>query len=113
MAKRVRIDPSATDGTPRLSPLGEAEKHIQNHLVSLQPQLSSVLEKLGTQHLKTLVKYVNKQKQISRMETDDALIPRSARVAFSLNVMKKAEEPRSSYVLGTIHRSSSSLFKKV
>jgi hypothetical protein len=75
----------------RKPPKALAESFIRSHVVSLQPQLATILEKLGIQHLNLLAKAYNKATVIHRMESDPAFIPRSARLEFTLHMSKKAE----------------------
>jgi hypothetical protein len=97
-SKRVRIDAMASeptssrkDDSTRKPPKALAESFIRSHVASLQPQLATILEKLGIQHLNLLAKADNKDTMISKMESDPAFIPRSARLDFTLHMSKKAE----------------------
>jgi hypothetical protein len=96
-SKRVRIDASASMPTSsrkddqRKPPKTLAESFIRSHVVSLQPQLATILEKLGIQHVNLLAKAHSKATVIQRMEADPSFIPRSARIEFSINLSKKAE----------------------
>jgi hypothetical protein len=49
-------------------PKAVAESFIRSHVASLQPQLATILEKLGIQHLNLLAKADNKDTMISKME---------------------------------------------
>mmetsp|Transcript_6411 Transcript_6411/g.12091 ORF Transcript_6411/g.12091 Transcript_6411/m.12091 type:complete len:425 (+) Transcript_6411:357-1631(+) len=96
--KRVRIDatsaPASSGDTSAIksTPLYVADTFIKNHIVSLQPQLASILGKLGQQHASLLHKLYNKKAQITRMESDEDFIPRSARIDFKFHMSKTAEE---------------------
>lgn len=96
--KRVRIDATASepdssrkDDATRKPPKALAEAFIRSHVASLQPQLATILEKLGIQHLNLLAKADNKDTMITKMESDPSFIPRSARLEFTLHMSKKAE----------------------
>jgi hypothetical protein len=98
-SKRVRFDATSApaspgDTTPSVNntPLFIADSFIKNHVASLQPQLASILGKLGHQHVNLLHKLHNKKAQISRMEGDEDFIPRSARIDFQFHMSKHAEE---------------------
>jgi hypothetical protein len=97
--KRVRFDATSAPASPGDStspisntPLFIADSFIKNHIVSLQPQLATILGKLGHQHVNLLHKLYNKKAQISRMEGDEDFIPRSARIDFQFHMSKHAEE---------------------
>jgi hypothetical protein len=96
--KRVRFDatsapaPSGDPNTVKSTPLYVADTFIKNHIASLQPQLASILGKLGHQHVNLLHKLYNKKAQITRMESDEDFIPRSARIDFKFHMSKSAEE---------------------
>ena len=99
--KRVRVDPTATtipdpsdaDTSVRLKvPKARASAAIAAHTETLLPQLSTILQTLGDKHLNLLHRYYNKSTQLLRMEPDDTIIPRSARLKFDLSVPKCIEE---------------------
>ena len=97
--KRVRFDATsahAPNGDPLTAtastPKAIADSFITNHVVSLQPQLASILEKLGLQHLDLLHVFHNKKSQLTRMESNEEFIPRSARIEFKFHMSKNAEE---------------------
>ena len=99
--KRVRVDPSATtipDSTSAATaarlkvPKARASAAIAAHTATLLPQLSTILQNLGDTHLDLLHRYYNKSNQLRRMEPDDSIIPRSARLKFELSVPKSIEE---------------------
>ena len=100
--KRVRFDPTA-DITPDTStsaasaarmkvPKARASATITSHTATLLPQLSTILQTLGDKHLDLLHRQYNKSTQLLRMEPDDTIIPRSARLKFELSVPKCIEE---------------------
>jgi hypothetical protein len=90
--KRVRVDATATNGSPSKSPMTYAITHISDHVASLQPQIATILSRLAKQHILLLSKLHHRTKQIEKMESDTTFIPRSARVNFVLNVSKTAEQ---------------------
>ena len=96
--KRVRFDATSAPTPPgdtsaiKSTPLYVADTFIKNHIVSLQPQLASILGKLGHHHVSLLHKLHNKKAQITRMESDEDFIPRSARIDFKFHMSKTAEE---------------------
>jgi hypothetical protein len=96
--QRVRFDAtSAQAGTgdptrATQTPIALADSFVKKHVMSLQPQLASILEKLGLQHVALLHKLQNKKVQITRMEGDEEFIPRSARIDFGFHMSKRAEE---------------------
>jgi hypothetical protein len=94
--KRLRFDSTASDTSgkkaERKSPKLHSEAFVQNHVASLQPQIATILAKLGVQHLDLLHRAFNKKKQLDRMADDDTFIPRSARLEFTFHMSKKAEQ---------------------
>jgi hypothetical protein len=96
--KRTRFDTSSVripgSGNVRKiqAPKTLAESFIRGHVASLQPQIATILEKLGCQHIQLLAKLDNKTKQVTRMEEDDEFTPRSARVEFQFHMSKEATE---------------------
>ena len=99
--KRVRVDPTATtipdtSNTATVTrmkvPKARASATIATHTETLLPQLSTILKTLGDKHLDLLHRFYNKSNQLSRMEPDDTIIPRSARLKFELSVPKCIEE---------------------
>jgi hypothetical protein len=69
-----------------------ADGLISQHVASLQPQLASILEKLGHVHVDLLHKLYNKELQVSRMESSEEFVPRSARIDFMFHMSKGASE---------------------
>jgi hypothetical protein len=94
--KRVRFDATASatpddDDGPTKTPLATAILFVQNHLVSLQPPIAEILAEAGIEYVRHQSKMISKQRQINRFSSDAELIPRSAKSAFTLRVMKRAE----------------------
>ena len=97
-SKRTRIDPTVrilqTEQAPPepKAPKALAIAFVKSHSASLQPQVGSILERLGTQHLNLLSKHHQKTVQITKMEQNKDFIPRSARIEFSFHMTKEAME---------------------
>ena len=95
--KRVRFDATASGANPdddagqSKTPLATAILFVRNHLVSLQPPIAEILEEAGIEYIRHQSKMISKHRQIKRFSLDPELIPRSAKSAFSLRVMKRAE----------------------
>ena len=99
--KCVRVDSTATTipdhPNPSTSlclkmPKARASAAIAVHTATLLRQLSTILQTLGDKHLDLLHRHYNKSTQLRRMEPDDTIIPRSARLKFELSVPKCIEE---------------------
>ena len=102
--KRVRVEPTAApipenDGAPcsnsktvkKVTPKARAITTIDEHSATLLPQLSAILSKLANDHIDLLHRLHEKSAQLQRMEADEGIIPRSARLKFELTVSKKVE----------------------
>ena len=99
--KRVRVDPTVTAipdpastiNSARLKvPKARASATIAAHTATLLPQLSTIMQTLGDAHMDLLHRHYNKSNQLCRMESDDTIIPRSARLKFDLSVPKSIDE---------------------
>jgi hypothetical protein len=96
--KRTRFADTATsNGTPadtssKQPPSGPADSFIRGYTASLHPELAAIAERLGKEHIVLLSKRDNKSLQVQRMVDQDDIIPRSARLEFTLNVSKRAKE---------------------
>ena len=94
--KRVRFDSTAKEPSgedrQQATPKSLADSLIRRHVASLQPQLATILEKLGLSHIDLLHKLHSKKLQIDRMESSDEFIPRSARIEFMFHMSKAAGE---------------------
>ena len=98
--KRTRIDPTAilpttTNGTAKkasTAPLALAQSFIKSHISSLHPEIGSVMETHGQAFVLSMSKLHNKQRQLTKMETDEDFFPRSARFEFKLHPSKAVEQ---------------------
>ena len=91
--KRLRFDTSVRSPDDEVTtPLASAKKTLLSHCESLQPQIATLLSRLGKQHLLLLQKIWSKRRQAQKLEDDDQLIPRSARVKFALTSSKLVEQ---------------------
>ena len=94
-SKRVRFDHTANEpnGESRqVTPKSLADSLIRRHVASLQPQFATILEKLGLTHLDLLHKLYGKKLQVTRMESSEEFVPRSARIEFMFHMSKAANE---------------------
>jgi hypothetical protein len=93
--KRTRItDPSITETRPgqlpTKAPLSIAIAFVEDTASkSLQVHIAPILSTLASNHCRTMAKIHNKRKQVEKMQADDELIPRSARVKFEFQVSKE------------------------
>jgi hypothetical protein len=90
--KRTRFDATAQIGIETKSPLAIANAHIGLHVSSLQTGIASILQSLGQDLLLARKRIFDKSRQITRMETDDDLIPNSAKIDFIPKVSKAMEQ---------------------
>ena len=104
-AKRARFDPSAqlpaSDNQAdkkATSPMSVAMQHIRDHLSSLRPEFASILEKHASAALSAKAETYKKQRNLTKMETDETVIPRSARVKFDLTSKHKPVETSTEFV---------------
>ena len=94
-AKTEPADPSVTSAEKKtlVSPLQEATTAIDNQLMTLhQDNLAPILKHIAIEHLRIRAKLFTKQQQLKKLESDDALIPRSAKLNFTLSVSKGTAE---------------------
>ena len=71
--------------------MATAKQSLENACASLQPEIASILSRLGRQTLLSLQKIHNKNSQADNLEKDETLFPRSARFKFTLTGSKQAE----------------------
>ena len=90
--KRVRVDKQIStnpDSTSNITavrlkvPKARASAAIAAHTATLLPELSTILQKLGDDHLDLLHRHYNKSNQLRRLEPDITIIP--ALLAWNLN----------------------------
>jgi hypothetical protein len=92
-AKRTRFDASAlTSADKAVTPMALARQSLHSHCASLQPEIATILSKLGLERLQVLHKLSHKSIQAKKIEDDTAFIPRSARVNFALSASKSVEQ---------------------
>ena len=82
------LEKSSASRTPK----SQAQDFISSHVESLHFHIATILKKIGFDHINLIHKLLNKIKQKTKMELDQSLIPRSARLDFTLKSSKKVEE---------------------
>jgi hypothetical protein len=91
--KRTRFDASALCPSDKATtPMVLARLSLQTHCASLQPEIATILSKLGLERLQVLHKLSHKSIQAKTIEDDPEFIPRSARVNFALSASKLVEQ---------------------
>lgn len=91
--KRTRIDASAVSPSDTAStPMAVARNSINTYVESLQPEVATILKRLGIGYLVSLHKLNIKIQQVNKFEDDEELIPISARVNFTLKCSKLVEQ---------------------
>ena len=93
--KRTRFTPEETaadKSTTPQPPKALAESFIRLHIASLHPEIKTIVEKLGKEHLILLSKTDHKVDQSQRLINDKEFIPSSARVNVDLKVTKLVAE---------------------
>jgi hypothetical protein len=92
-AKRTRFDASALSPTDKaITPMSSARQSLAASCVSLQPEIATILSKLGLETIQNLQKLSHKQRQVKKIEDEVDFVPRSARVKFTLTTSKLVEE---------------------
>jgi hypothetical protein len=92
-AKRTRFDASALAPADKaIPPMAAARQSLHAHCASLQPEIATILSKLGLERLQNLHKFSHKGIQAQKIEDDADFIPRSARVNFALVASKLVEQ---------------------
>jgi hypothetical protein len=88
----VRFDSSALSPDDAFAtPMAAARASLVLNCASLQPEIATLLTTLGKEHLLLMQKTLHKSSQIEKLNEDEELIPRSARIKFHLSTMKAAE----------------------
>ena len=94
--KRAKIDlnvvSTSTPPSDSKTPKSVAQEFITAHVESLHFHVAAILKKTSFAHVNLVHKLLNKINQKSKMELDPSLIPRSARLDFTLKSSKKVEE---------------------
>ena len=92
LAKRTRFDASALSPEDKATtPMASAKKSIEAYCKSLQPEIATILSRLGLEILSLLQNYHHRSTQVKKIEDEITFIPRSARVNFTLNMSKEVE----------------------
>jgi hypothetical protein len=92
-AKRTRFDATALAPSDKaVTPMASARQSLHSHCASLQPEIATILSKLGLERLQVLHKLSHKSSQAKKIEEDTSFIPRSARVNFALSASKLVEQ---------------------
>ena len=89
--KRVRIDPTASNGDEQKTPMAIARDQIKTTTESLHTELQPLLSKAAKDLLMAMQTAFHKQQQVTKMETTEDYIPASARLNFKITVSKDAE----------------------
>jgi hypothetical protein len=90
--KWVRFDSSALSPDDAIAtPMAAARTSLQTHCALLQPENATLLLTLGKEHLLLMQKTLHRTTQVKKLTDDDSLIPRSARIKFTLSMSKLAE----------------------
>ena len=94
VTKRARVDESSMDPADDDSktPIEAANALITSHIESLHNGLAMLLSEAGPKYIVLSHKAYQKMKVYQRMENDEEYVPVSARIKFSLNVVKEASE---------------------
>jgi hypothetical protein len=95
-SKRTRFAPPEVkdNDTPTSiqPPKSLAESFIRSHIASLHPEIQTIIERFGKEHLVLLNKVDHKRSQVQHMVDDDDFIPSSARVSFEITTSKLVKE---------------------
>jgi hypothetical protein len=79
-------------GQDFVSPLQAAQNHIKSTTSTHLPGLQTIYSEKGPKHLALAHKFLQKQRNITRMEDDVDYVPVSARVSFKVQTWKEADE---------------------
>ena len=91
--KRTRFDASALSPSDTAStPMATARESLKMSVESLQPEIATILLRLGTDFLVSSHKKYIKSQQVKKIEDDEEFIPKSARVKFELKCSKLVEQ---------------------
>ena len=93
---RARTDPNvaptSTNNSASMTPKSTAQAFVSEHVESLNHHIATILKKVGFDHINLTHKLLTKINQKSKMDLDPSLVPRSARLDFTLKASKKVEE---------------------
>ena len=81
---------------------------VQSHVASLHPQVHKIINNYGVQFIDLYHKIQQKSAQLSKMENDITLIPRSARINFEFHVRPEVQQTDE---FATIQSSTTELIK--
>jgi hypothetical protein len=91
-SKRTRFSTTETNTSIDTQPPSKlAESYIRKHVASLHPQIATIVEKLGKEHILLLSKRDHKKKANQRLVDDKTLLPRSVRFNFNLTASKRID----------------------
>jgi hypothetical protein len=91
--RRTRFSQTAQDiGQEFVSPLQAAQNHIKSTTSMHLSGLQTLYSEKGLNHLALAHKFLQKQRNITRMEDNVDCVPISARVSFKVQTWKEAEE---------------------
>ena len=101
--KRACTDAAAAtpSDTAVKTPMDQAKATINASVVSLRPELATILVRLGEEYVLCLHKQNSKTEQVDKLEKDDDYVPISARVKFSLRNSKLVEQEQDYQTLVT------------
>jgi hypothetical protein len=90
--KRTRFDASALSPEDKATtPMASARRSLTAYCTSLQPEIATILSRLGLEILSLTQNFVHRVTQVKKIEDEITFIPRSARVNFTLIASKEVE----------------------
>ena len=91
--KRTRFDSSALSPSDAvITPMAAGKESLRTSVASLQPEVATILFRLGSEYRLCLQKTHSRQRQVKKFADDDEYIPKSARVKFTLKCSKLVEQ---------------------
>eukprot|EP00957_Ditylum_brightwellii_P077276 5872667-Ditylum_brightwellii.AAC.1 len=88
--KHVQFD--INTASKRQPPKALTYSFIKGQIVTLQTEIATLLETLGTQHVDLHSKALQKQKQLDWLLNNEDLIPKLAHIDFNFHVTKAAKQ---------------------
>ena len=88
----LNVAPTSNDTSASKTPKSAAQAFISEHVESLNHHIATILKKVGFDHVNLTHKLLTKISQKAKMDLDPSLVPRSARLDFTLKASKKVEE---------------------